>query len=79
MVAINGGDSASPPQRNLHKYSNATQSIHADDYLAPTHDIAPAMHVSTTFRYSSNPTELIPVYEDEVRQDYADQVQLALL
>lgn len=40
-------------------FSLATNAIHMDDrYAGP--DVAPAMHPSTTFRYSYNPEELRP-------------------
>ncbi|KAI9035189.1 uncharacterized protein KD926_004293 [Aspergillus affinis] len=40
-------------------FSLATNAIHRDDrYAGP--DVAPAMHPSTTFRYSYNPEELSP-------------------
>ncbi|KAJ6091435.1 Cys/Met metabolism PLP-dependent enzyme-domain-containing protein [Penicillium canescens] len=40
-------------------FSLATNAIHMDDrYAGP--DVAPAMHPSTTFRYSYNPEELEP-------------------
>jgi cystathionine gamma-synthase len=38
--------------------SLATRSVHADDLLAAQTDVAPAMHVSTTFRYSDDPDQL---------------------
>lgn len=41
----------------------ATRAIHADDELNTLTDVAPPMHVATTFRYSSNPDDLKPVAE----------------
>lgn len=38
--------------------SLATLSVHADDGISSHRAIAPAMHVSTTFKYHSNPDEL---------------------
>ncbi|CCX31106.1 pyridoxal phosphate-dependent transferase [Pyronema domesticum] len=40
--------------------SLATLAIHADEHLAPVTDIAPPLHVSTTYRYVSNPDDLVP-------------------
>ncbi|KAL2129785.1 hypothetical protein VTI74DRAFT_7299 [Chaetomium olivicolor] len=40
--------------------SMATCSVHADDYTNTHPAVAPPMHVSTTFRYSENPDELVP-------------------
>ncbi|WEW59011.1 hypothetical protein PRK78_004479 [Emydomyces testavorans] len=39
---------------------NATIAIHADDPLNVVEDVAPPLHVSTTFRYSDNPEDLVP-------------------
>ena len=36
----------------------ASRTVHADGHIASHRAIAPAMHVSTTFRYSENPDEL---------------------
>jgi len=56
-----------PPKPVMTSYNPATIAIHADDHLAATIDVAPPMHVSTTFRYSRNPDELIPVSDEDVR------------
>ncbi|KAF2767862.1 PLP-dependent transferase [Teratosphaeria nubilosa] len=45
-------------------YSLATLGVHADDPINSYTDVAPALHVATTFRYSSNPDALIP--EEEI-------------
>jgi len=55
-----------PPKPVMTSYALATIAIHADDHLAATIDVAPPMHVSTTFRYSRNPDELVPVADEEV-------------
>ncbi|KAJ5109466.1 trans-sulfuration enzyme [Penicillium angulare] len=39
---------------------NSTQSLHADDVLNVVSDVAPPMHLSTTFRYSKDPAALVP-------------------
>ncbi|KAK2798202.1 hypothetical protein FQN51_007888 [Onygenales sp. PD_10] len=41
----------------------ATLALHADDPVNVVTDVAPPMHLSTTFRYSDNPDELIPCAE----------------
>lgn len=46
--------------------SAATQAIHADDYLNRAQDVAPAMHVSTTFRYADKPEDLVPAKDLDV-------------
>ncbi len=50
---------------NLHP---ATLAIHADDGINVNTDVAPPLHVSTTFRYSHNPDELVPIADEEVRE-----------
>lgn len=40
--------------------SLATLSIHADDPINHTTDVAPPLHVATTFRYSEDPAKLVP-------------------
>jgi O-acetylhomoserine/O-acetylserine sulfhydrylase-like pyridoxal-dependent enzyme len=39
----------------------ATLALHADDALNNVTDVAPPIHLSTTFRYSDNPEELAPI------------------
>lgn len=41
-------------------YKMSTISVHGDDQLNLLTDVAPPLHVSTTFRYTSNPKELRP-------------------
>lgn len=41
-------------------YGPATQALHADRHLDPTSDVAPPLHVSTNFRYASDPDALVP-------------------
>ena len=41
-------------------YSLATLGIHADDPINDVTDVAPALHVSSTFRYPSDPNLLEP-------------------
>lgn len=38
----------------------ATQALHADDPLNRVTDVAPPIHLSTTFRYPNEPENLIP-------------------
>jgi hypothetical protein len=51
--------------------SLSSQCIHADDFLNDTQDVAPAVHVSTTFRYHRNPESLVPIARRNVRKSYA--------
>ena len=39
--------------------------IHADDQLAPTTDIAPTLHPSTTYHYPVNPDDWRPAVDGE--------------
>ncbi|OQE35140.1 hypothetical protein PENCOP_c014G06921 [Penicillium coprophilum] len=47
----------------------STRSLHADDALNLVTDVAPPMHLSTTFRYSNDPTQLVPA-ADATPADY---------
>ena len=59
-------DNASGPS----PYSLSTLAIHADDPINALTDVAPPLHVSTTFRYPSDPEQLHPK-DDLDPQDYA--------
>jgi len=66
---MNGIDKDLPiraPKLRLQDYDPSTQAVHADDVHSKSTDVAPAMHVSTTFTYSKNPDELIPFWERDV-------------
>lgn len=45
------------PLNNAHP---STQALHADDRLNLVTDVAPPIHLSTTFRYSNDPNDLVP-------------------
>lgn len=49
------------------KLTQGTQAIHADDDLNATSDVAPPLHVSTTFRYAGDPKDLVPIAHADVR------------
>lgn len=55
-----------PPHhvQQAHIYSPSTLSVHADDPLNIITDVAPPIHVSTTFRYTSDPSQLRPFRPD---------------
>lgn len=40
----------------------ATLALHADEALRAVADIAPPIHVSTTYRYPDDPERLLPFY-----------------
>jgi cystathionine gamma-synthase len=47
------------PLSELEKeFTPSTKAIHVDDRYAGA-DLAPALHLATTFRYSYNPDELV--------------------
>ncbi|KAF1809390.1 cystathionine beta-lyase [Eremomyces bilateralis CBS 781.70] len=46
-------------------YSLSTLSVHADDSLNRHTDVAPPIHLSTTFRYSDDPELLVPINDGE--------------
>ena len=47
---------------HLDSISPSTLAIHADDALNVVPDVAPPIHVSTTFRYPRDPSELHAIY-----------------
>ena len=55
------------PAEGMSSLSLSSQAIHADDFLNVNQDVAPALHVSTTFRYSNNPDKLVPHHQLDVR------------
>lgn len=48
------------------RYSASTLAVHGDDPLNDSTDVAPAMHVSTTYRYPEDPNKLVPFSMDDV-------------
>ncbi|KAL8917817.1 MAG: hypothetical protein Q9172_005674 [Xanthocarpia lactea] len=58
-----------PYHRSSHvmELTQRTQAIHADDGLNATSDVAPPLHVSTTFRYADDPKDLVPAADADVR------------
>lgn len=43
----------------MSSYGASTRSLHADDALNIVTDVAPPLHLSTTFRYSNDPSKLV--------------------
>lgn len=54
----NGEDHTS--DHGISKLSLSSKAIHADDFLNHGQDVAPPLHVSTTFRYNEDPDKLQP-------------------
>jgi len=53
----------SAPQLDFNMLSPSTAAVHADDPLNIVDDVAPPIHVSTTFRYARDPSLLRPFSE----------------
>lgn len=47
----------------------SSRAVHADDAIASHRAVAPAMHVSTTFRYHHDPDQLQPCSNLDVSPD----------
>jgi hypothetical protein len=45
----------------------STKALHADDVLNLVTDVAPPIHLSTTFRYPNDPDQLVPSEDPVVR------------
>lgn len=54
--------STTTDQDEQRSYSLSTRSLHADDPLNSYTDVAPALHVSTTYRYNDDPEKLKSVH-----------------
>ncbi|OHE90339.1 Cys/Met metabolism PLP-dependent enzyme [Colletotrichum orchidophilum] len=57
-AASGSGSEVPTTDDGVSKLSLATLTVHADDGISSHRAIAPAMHVSTTFKYNRNPDEL---------------------
>jgi len=55
------------PSNALTQLSLSSQAVHADDFLNVEQDVAPSLHVSTTFRYPKDPDVLKPITKRDVR------------
>lgn len=80
MAGIDQVDGVKPPPTTGNQTRTpATTAIHADDHLNRTTDVAPPLHVSSTFRYEDDPETLKPVSQWEVREmsvHHTDRAQL---
>lgn len=52
------------------EYHPETFALHADDELDVTNDVAPPLHVASTFRFPSNPEQLVPLRHRSVSSIY---------
>ncbi|MCJ1370986.1 hypothetical protein MMC20_002201 [Loxospora ochrophaea] len=62
LLANGDVDTEIPPPAHS-PYAPDTLAIHADDYLNRVPDVAPPLHVATTFRYADDPDKLVPARE----------------
>ena len=67
LLANGDVDTEIPPPAHS-PYAPDTLAIHADDYLNRVPDVAPPLHVATTFRYADDPDKLVPARELDVIQ-----------
>lgn len=51
---------------DLKDRGRSTVALHADDIMNNVTDVSPPIHLSTTFRYTENPDELVPESEAHV-------------
>ena len=63
ITSVSHDSESTSPVRTQHQ---STLAIHGDDHLNRSTDVAPALHVSTTFRYTPNPSELVPAKDLQV-------------
>ena len=56
-------------ESDMSKLSLSSRAVHADDGISAHQAVAPAMHVSTTFRYAEDPDQLTAWYEPNVSKD----------
>ena len=61
----NSSNRISQPQDVSQTLSTSTRALHSDDHLNRNPDVAPPIHLSTTFRYSSNPGDLVPAADED--------------
>ncbi|PKS10590.1 hypothetical protein jhhlp_002344 [Lomentospora prolificans] len=54
-------ENKSSAQNGVEGLALASLAIHADDGVSAHRAVAPALHVSTTYRYARNPDELVPM------------------
>lgn len=47
------------PDHGMANLSLSSKTIHADDFLNHGQDVAPPLHVSTTYRYNKDPDKLV--------------------
>jgi cystathionine beta-lyase len=69
---VSGSENAEDhrPDPGLANLSLSSKTIHADDYLNKGRDVAPPLHVSTTFRYNRDPDQLKAHRKEDVRSTH---------
>ncbi|VUC33098.1 unnamed protein product, partial [Clonostachys rosea] len=71
-LAIRGAGPGAGKASGATLTSLSSKVVHADDHISAHRAIAPAMHVSTTFRYDDDPDQLKMWVNTDVRVDWAD-------
>jgi hypothetical protein len=57
----------------------ATLALHADDPVNVVSDVAPPLHLSTTYRYSNNPEDLVAWADTDVCTSLLPDATIELL
>lgn len=65
------------PSTQLAGLSLSSKTVHADDFLNKGQDVAPPLHVSTTFRYNKDPDQLKKWTELDVRSTFEEWEQVS--
>ncbi|KAI9815602.1 MAG: hypothetical protein M1832_005463 [Thelocarpon impressellum] len=58
-----------PAGKRLEGMAQSTLAVHGDDFLNSTRDVAPALHVSSTYRYAEEPDALVVAAEADVETE----------
>lgn len=67
--APSGAGSVDGKQPDKTSWSMSSRAVHADDGISAHRAVAPAMHVSTTFRYDDDPDKLSSLGNIDVSLD----------
>ena len=66
MPGVRSSSERAQWETDLGKLSLSSRAVHADDGISAHQAVAPAMHVSTTFRYAEDPDQLTAWHEPNV-------------
>ncbi|RKF63168.1 Cystathionine beta-lyase MetC [Erysiphe neolycopersici] len=66
--SLDSSKEQSKPEEQASKLSISSKAIHSDDFLnGDQRDVAPPLHVSTTFRYNNDPDSLVSSREHDTQ------------